>query len=133
MKTIEINNEKDLERYKDKYGYKIPWNAVFNYSADFKGGLEVEWYLYIEKECSMMTEGFIKAGESIQTGGFIYAGESIEAEWYIEVGGHIKAGGYIENWEFIEENIITETRWKKIKEVKPSKFKQQIFSLPIIK
>ena len=99
MKTIKISNKEELEKYKDKYGYKIPWNAIFTYSADFKGRLEVEWYLCIEKECSMVTGRFI------------------------EVGGFIKAGGYLEDWRYIKEKIIIKTKWKKIKEVKPSKFK----------
>ena len=29
MKTIKINNEKDLEQYKDDLGYIIPWNAQY--------------------------------------------------------------------------------------------------------
>ena len=69
MKTYIIKSEKDLEKFKDDYGYYIDGNAKFEYSADFTGRLKVDGYLEV------------KAGWSIKAGG------------YIEAGGYIKAGG----------------------------------------
>ena len=84
MKTFRIKNKKDLEKFKDDYGYKIDGNAIFEYSANFTGRLLVEGYLEVE------------AGGSIKAGGYIEAG------WYIEAGGSIEAGGYIKAGEYIE-------------------------------
>jgi hypothetical protein len=90
MQTIVLKEKKDLEKYKDDYGYHIDGNAEFEYSAEFTGRLLVDGYLSI------------KAGESIEAGGSIKAGESIKAGWYIEAGGSIKAGESIEAGESIK-------------------------------
>ena len=83
MKTYTIENAKELEKFKDDYGYHIEGNAEFEYSADFKGRLLVDGYLEA------------KAGESIKAGGYIKAGGFIKAGWSIEAGGYIEAGEYI--------------------------------------
>ena len=70
MQTFVIKNEKDLEKYKDDYGYHIEGHAEFEYSAEFTGRLLVDGYLYIE------AGGYIEAGEYIEAGGYIKAGES---------------------------------------------------------
>ena len=84
MKTYEINNQSELEQFKDEYGYKVKGNLDVKCSLDIKKRLYVEGHLYI------------KAGGSIKAGEYIKAGGSIEA------GGYIKAGGYIEAGESIE-------------------------------
>jgi len=68
MQTYIIKNQKDLNKFKDDYGYKIDGNAEFEYSAIFEGRLLVNGYLSIK------------------------AGESIKAGWSIEAGGSIEAG-----------------------------------------
>ena len=73
MQTYIIKNQKDLNKFKDDYGYKIDGNAEFEYSAIFEGRLLVNGYLSIE------AGGSIKAGWSIEAGGSIKAGGSIEA------------------------------------------------------
>lgn len=74
MDTFIINNEKDLEKYKDEYGYHIQGNAKFNYSANLAGRLLVDGYLEV------------KVDEYIKAGGSIEAGEYIEVDEYIEAG-----------------------------------------------
>ena len=84
MQTYIIKSQKDLDKFKDDYGYYIDGNAEFEFSADFTGRLKVDGYL------------FIKADLYIEAGGYIKAGGYIEAGWYIKAGGSIKAGEYIE-------------------------------------
>ena len=108
METYTINSAKELEKYKENYGYHIKGNAEFNYSAEFTGRLLVDGYLSIKAGGSIEAGGSIKAGGyieagwsikaggSIEAGGSIKAGGSIEAGWYIEAGGPIEAGGSIE-------------------------------------
>jgi len=42
MKTYKITSQKDLDKFKDEYGYKIDGNAEFSYTAIFEGRLSVE-------------------------------------------------------------------------------------------
>lgn len=58
MKTYIIKSEKDLEKFKDDYGYYIDGNAEFEYSAEFTGRLKVDGYLEVK------AGGYIKAGQS---------------------------------------------------------------------
>ena len=108
MKTYKIKSQKDLEKFKDEYGYYINGNAEFEYSAEFPGRLLVGGYLYIGAGSYIEAGGYIKAGESIEAGssieagGYIEAGGSIEAGTYIEAGSSIEAGGYIKAGESIE-------------------------------
>jgi len=108
MKTYKIKSQKDLEKFKDEYGYYINGNAEFEYSAEFPGRLLVGGYLYIGAGSYIEAGGYIKAGESIEAGssieggGYIEAGESIEAGGYIKAGESIEAGGYIEAGGSIE-------------------------------
>jgi UDP-3-O-[3-hydroxymyristoyl] glucosamine N-acyltransferase len=95
MKTYKIKSQKDLEKFKDEYGYYINGNAEFEYSAEFPGRLLVGGYLYIG------------AGSYIEAGGYIKAGESIEAGSSIEAGGYIEAGGSIEAGESIEAGTFS--------------------------
>ena len=80
MKTYKITSQKDLEKFKDDYGYKIDGNAEFSYTAIFDGRLDVEGYLVTE------------AGSYIKAGSWIEAGYSIEAGDFIKAGSWIKAG-----------------------------------------
>jgi NDP-sugar pyrophosphorylase family protein len=96
MKTHIIKSEKDLEKFKDDYGYHIDGNAEFEYSADFTGRLLVDGYLEVK------AGEYIKAGESIEAGWYIKAGWYIEAGWYIKAGRYIEAGWYIEAGSSIE-------------------------------
>ena len=82
MKTYKIENQKDLDKFKDDYGYKIDGNAEFYFSAVIEKSLIVDGYLYIE------------AGEFIEAEGSIEAGEFIKAGWSIEAREFIKAGGF---------------------------------------
>jgi hypothetical protein len=102
MKTYIIKNQKDLDKFKDDYGYKIDGNAEFKYSAFFEGRLLVDGYLYIKAGESIKAGGYIEAGWYIKAGGSIEAGGYIKAGGYIEAGGYIKAGGYIEAGGSIE-------------------------------
>jgi len=99
MKTYIIKSQKELEKYKDEYGYYVPGNAEFEYSAEFQGRLRVDGYIEV------------KAGEYIKAGWYIKAGGYIEAGWYIEAGGSIKAGGYIEAGEYIKAGGCIEAGW----------------------
>jgi hypothetical protein len=67
MTTHVIKNQKDLDKFKDGYGYVIEGNAEFQFSAEFTGRLKVTGYLWI------------KAGDWIKAGSWIEAGSSIEA------------------------------------------------------
>ena len=82
MQTYIIKNQKDLNKFKDDYGYKIDGNAEFEYSAIFEGRLLVNGYLSI------------KAGGSIEAGGFIEAGDNygISAALSITCKGKLKFG-----------------------------------------
>ena len=80
MKTYTIENAKELEKFKDDYGYHIEGNAEFEYSADFKGRLLVDGYLEA------------KAGGYIKAGGFIKAEYGITAMLQIACKLSLKAG-----------------------------------------
>ena len=96
MKTYEINNQSELEQFKDEYGYKV------NGNLDVKCSLNIQKRLYVEGSLSIKAGESIKAGGSIEAGGYIEAGGPIEAGEYIEAGGYIKAGEYIEAGWYIE-------------------------------
>jgi len=96
MKTYKIISQKDLEKFKDGFGYKIDGNAEFSYTAIFDGRLEVEGYLEIK------AGDWIKAGDSIEVGSWIKAGYSIKAGSYIEAGSWIEAGDSIKAGDSIE-------------------------------
>lgn len=53
MQTYIIKDQKDLDKFKDNYGYKIDGNAVFEYSAIFEERLLVDGYI--------KANGYIKA------------------------------------------------------------------------
>ena len=88
MKTYRISTVKEMEQFKDDYGYKVDGNLEVECSLDLKGRL--------------LVEGFIEAGESIKAGGSIKAGYFIKAGGYIEAGGFIKAGESIEARYYIK-------------------------------
>ena len=95
MKTYKITNQKDLDKFKDEYGYKIDGNAEFSYTAIFEGRLSVEGYLSIKAGDWIEAGGSIKAGGSIEAGGWIEAGEWIKAGYSITAGGSITASNSI--------------------------------------
>ena len=100
MKDYVIRNERDLEKYKDEFGYHVQGNAEFKYSASFNGRLLVDGWLTIEADGSIKAGGSIEAGEYIKAGWSIEAGESIEAGGYIEAGLSIEADGSIKAGAF---------------------------------
>ena len=78
MKTYKIKSQKDLDKFKDEYGYKIDGNAEFSYSANFTGRLYVEGSLSIKAgesteaektiTCSKLLKGNIEYGNLVETG-----------------------------------------------------------------
>ena len=94
MQTYIIKNQKDLNKFKDDYGYKIDGNAEFEYSAIFEGRLLVNGYLSIKAGESIKAGGSIKAGEFIEAGGSIEAGDNygISAVLSITCKGKLKFG-----------------------------------------
>ena len=102
MKTYEINNQSELEQFKDEYGYKVNGNLDVKCSLNIQKRLYVEGSLSIKAGESIKAGGYIKAGGSIKAGGYIEAGEYIEARGYIEAGEYIEAGGYIKAGGYIE-------------------------------
>jgi len=88
METYKIKSQKELEKFKDEFGYYVKGNLEANCSLDIEKRLKVDGYLSIEAGES------IKAGESIEAGWSIKAGGSIEAGWSIKAGGSIEAGEY---------------------------------------
>ena len=92
MKTYKIKSQKDLDKFKDEYGYKIDGNAEFSYSANFTGRL------YVEGSLSIKAGWYIEAGESIEAGGSygISAGLSITAKGTLSFGLNAYAG--IKTW-----------------------------------
>ena len=109
MKTFIINSDKELEKYKDDYGYHIEGNAEFNYSADFQGRLFVDGYLSIKAGWSIEAWGSIKAGGSIEAGESygMSAGLSITAKGTISFG--LKAFAGICTWRTITDDEKTIT------------------------
>ena len=109
METYTINSAKELEKYKENYGYHIKGNAEFNYSAEFTGRLLVDGYLSIEAGGSIKAGGYIEAGGSIEAGDSygISAGLSITAKGTISFGLNAYAG--IKTWDIAakEEKTIT--------------------------
>jgi cytoskeletal protein CcmA (bactofilin family) len=103
MKIYIINNQKDLEKHANDYGYHIKGNVEFNFTVNIDKRLLVDGYIKagwsIEASGSIEAGGFIKAGWSIEAGGSIKAGGFIKAGWSIEAGGSIKAGEFIEAGE----------------------------------
>jgi len=93
MEAYVLKNPKDLEKFKDDYGYHVRGNAEFEYTAVFTGRLLVDGYLSIEAGEYIEAGGYIKAGGYIEAGGYIKAGEYIKAGGSIKAGWSIEAGG----------------------------------------
>jgi hypothetical protein len=102
MTTHVIKNQKDLDKFKDGYGYVIEGNAEFQFSAEFTGRLKVTGYLWIKAGDSIEAGGSIEAGSWIEAGDWIKAGGSIEAGGWIKAGGWIEAGSSIKAGSWIE-------------------------------
>ena len=102
MQTYKITSQKDLEKFKDDYGYKIDGNAEFSYTAIFSGRLLVEGYLEIEAGSWIEAGSYIEAGNWIEAGGSIKAGNWIKAGSSVKAGSSIKAGYSIEAGSYIE-------------------------------
>jgi hypothetical protein len=112
MKTYTINNQKELEKFKDEYGYEVNGNLIANCPIDITGRLLVSGFIkadyFIKASGYIKASGFIKAGEYIKVGEYIKAGwhieagGSIQAGWYIQAGEYIKAGWYIKVGEYIK-------------------------------
>jgi len=102
MKTFQIRSDKDLEQFKDEYGYNITGNAEFIHSVDIEKRIIVDGYLEVKAGRAIKAGRYIKAGEYIEAGGAIKAGRYIEAGEYIKAGEYIEAGGSIEAGEYIE-------------------------------
>jgi hypothetical protein len=107
MKTYTIETEKELEQFKDDYGYYVNGNLEVKCSLNIEKRLKVDGYLLIEAGGSIKAGYFIEAGGSIQAGGYIEAGGYIKAGDYIEAGGSIKAGGYIDAGGYIKAGRYT--------------------------
>ena len=88
MKTYKVASMKEMEQFKDEYGYKVDGNLEASCHLNLKGRLLVEGYLSIE------AGGSIKAGWYIEAGGSIKAGEhkGISAGLYITCKGVLKYG-----------------------------------------
>lgn len=97
METYIIKSQKDLDKYKDDFGYHIEGNAEFEYPAEFTGRLLIDGYLYIK------AGGYIEAGEFYG----ISAGLYIACKGTLSFG--LKAYAGICTWKTIgdEEKTIT--------------------------
>ena len=64
MKIYIINSEKDLEKFKDEYGYYVDGNADIKCSLNIGKRLNVVGFIYIEADGSIRASWSIEAGES---------------------------------------------------------------------
>lgn len=104
MKTYIIKNPKDIEKFKDKFGYNVDGNLEISCSLDLKGRLLADGYIsaggFIKAGEYIKADGYIKAGGFIKSGGFIKAGAFINSGEYISACKSINSGGYIEAGDY---------------------------------
>lgn len=97
MKTYRITSQKELEQFKDEYGYKVDGNLECSCSLYIQKRLYVEGYLYIQAGGYIEAGGYIKAGGSYG----ISAGLQITCKRELKFGLKCFAG--ICTWRDISE------------------------------